>query len=242
MAMDIVGFRVSSELAMFRRWYTTTSSVSYYFPPPTSVAGMIGAIMGISKEDLWKKFEGSISIVIENPVKVIQQGVNYTNTKGGKTSSFRIRVLHHYLYNPSYLIFYKGPLSSKLLDFMQKKETKYPVYLGHAYNLATVEPINIEKTYELENNYADSVIVNHINRIDWEKNNHIFIEKMDTRMDINRIPIETKSIAYSFDVKTGKPLNIWLIEKQPLTYVKISLLNNKRINESKELWIDWLRI
>jgi CRISPR-associated protein Cas5h len=239
--METIGFRVSAELAMFRKWYTTTSSVSYHFPPPTSIVGMIGAMIGIPKESLWKTFEGDIAIVIDNPIKVIQQGVNYINTKENKNNSFRIRVLHHYLYNPSYLIFYRGPLAPKIRTFLRERKSIYPLYMGQAYNLSVIEPIIVQEQQELDGDYASSTVVNYIDKINWEKNNHVFIEKMDTRMDSNRVPIMSRPIAYSFNVKTGSSLNIWFTEKQSLTYLKISLSRITGAGE-KELWLDWIKI
>ena len=38
---------VWSDLAMFRKPYTTTSQVSFPFPPPTAVAGLVSAIVGL---------------------------------------------------------------------------------------------------------------------------------------------------------------------------------------------------
>lgn len=54
-------FEVSGRMAMFRKPYTTTSSVSYPFPPPTALAGMIAAILGYdngASEKGWNAFFG----------------------------------------------------------------------------------------------------------------------------------------------------------------------------------------
>ena len=36
-----VVFEVSGRMAMFRKPYTTTSSISFAFPPPSAIAGLI---------------------------------------------------------------------------------------------------------------------------------------------------------------------------------------------------------
>lgn len=43
-------FDCSSDIAMFRKPYTTTSSVSFAFLPPTAAAGLICAIIGEDNE------------------------------------------------------------------------------------------------------------------------------------------------------------------------------------------------
>ena len=46
----VLVFDIEGDMALFRKPYTTTSMVSYPFPPPTAVAGMLGAIVGINHE------------------------------------------------------------------------------------------------------------------------------------------------------------------------------------------------
>ena len=43
-------FDISSNIAMFRKPYTTTSLISYPFPPPTAVAGLLGAMTGLDNQ------------------------------------------------------------------------------------------------------------------------------------------------------------------------------------------------
>ena len=42
-----VMFDCSSDMALFRKPYTTTSSVSFAFPPPSAIAGLVSAIIGL---------------------------------------------------------------------------------------------------------------------------------------------------------------------------------------------------
>ena len=46
-----VVFEVSGQMAMFRKPYTTTSSISFAFPPPTAIAGLISGIADINGSD-----------------------------------------------------------------------------------------------------------------------------------------------------------------------------------------------
>ena len=56
MTLLAVAFDLNAPIAMFRRPYTTTSSVSFPIPPPTAVAGLLGAIIGLPNESDEKAF------------------------------------------------------------------------------------------------------------------------------------------------------------------------------------------
>jgi CRISPR-associated protein Cas5h len=46
-----VRFKLSGKLAHFRRFYSNSSSLTYPIPPPTTVAGIIGAALGLEAAD-----------------------------------------------------------------------------------------------------------------------------------------------------------------------------------------------
>lgn len=49
-------FTVSGTFAHWRKWFTTTSALTYGFPPRTSIIGMIGAILGVRRNKLAEVF------------------------------------------------------------------------------------------------------------------------------------------------------------------------------------------
>ncbi len=49
--MRTLVFDVAGEYGQFKRPYSPMSPVSYPFPPPTAVLGMLGAIAGYAKDD-----------------------------------------------------------------------------------------------------------------------------------------------------------------------------------------------
>ena len=106
-------FDISGRYAIFRKSYTTTSSISFPFPPPTAVAGIIGAILGIvpnahrSAEcaDYWNEMGGTrVAIGINRPIKWYRTGINFTNTKSNKTSD-HTQIKHQFIKEPSYRIY-----------------------------------------------------------------------------------------------------------------------------------------
>ncbi len=134
-------FEISAPIGMFRTSYTTTSSVSYPFPPPTAVAGMIGAILGIdhgaSKDGTsamyWTQMKGTlIAIQIMNQVKFMRAGINFWNTKTGKLNE-RTQIKHIFLKNPRFRIFVQGELEDRLDHALKTGTTHYTLYMGVAY-------------------------------------------------------------------------------------------------------------
>ena len=47
--MNFLIFKLQGDFAHFKRHYTTTSPLSFDFPPRTVLSGLVGAILGLSK-------------------------------------------------------------------------------------------------------------------------------------------------------------------------------------------------
>ncbi|WP_231717005.1 CRISPR-associated protein Cas5 [Desulfosarcina ovata] len=46
----VLAFKLWGDYGHFRKYYTTTSPLTFEFPPPTSVVGIVSAIIGLDKE------------------------------------------------------------------------------------------------------------------------------------------------------------------------------------------------
>jgi len=199
-----VAFRVSAPLAMFRKWWTTTSSVSYAFPPPTAVAGLISAIMGFQNgEDnralYWEKLTGGqVAIVIER-FSYISMGVNFLNTKDSLFYKNHTQIMHQFLRNPSYIIFYKGPLEDRLYTHLKRQWFIYTPYLGVAY--AITKPTLVGR-WEEKDAFSDHVhsvfpFKDSPPPIDVVKTGGVFTEKMDYMQTVDRKRKDVLSVIYA---------------------------------------------
>lgn len=69
---------------MFRKFYTNSSSMSYPFPPRSTLAGLIAGLMGYERDsymaDLSLK-NCKIAVAVKTPVRSVMQTVNYLMTK-----------------------------------------------------------------------------------------------------------------------------------------------------------------
>lgn len=66
--------------AHFRKYYTNSSSLSYAFPPPTTIAGLIAGILGLERDSYYDTFSSRnfhSTVEILTPVRKLIQTVNY---------------------------------------------------------------------------------------------------------------------------------------------------------------------
>lgn len=148
----VLVFNVTADMAMFRKAYTTTSQVSYPFPPPTAVAGLAAAIAGLEHgagEDsrnamYWEELRGTrIGIALKRPVQWFSTSVNLLKfkTSNGQLGE-HIQSKHQYLKQPGYTIFISGgAIYAALKHRLERGEFVYTPFLGTAYAIADIEYI-----------------------------------------------------------------------------------------------------
>lgn len=80
----LIIFDLTGAFAMFRKFYTNSSSLSYPFPPRTTVAGLIAGLLGYERdsysEDLGPE-RCDIAVSVRVPVRRVMQTVNYVMTE-----------------------------------------------------------------------------------------------------------------------------------------------------------------
>ena len=55
----VIVFDIWAPYAYFRKPYTTTTALTFNFIPRSAIEGIIGAILGISYDDIFSKLAGS---------------------------------------------------------------------------------------------------------------------------------------------------------------------------------------
>ena len=69
---QVLVFDIWGEYAHFRKYYTTTSPLSYSLPTRTALTGLIGAITGFKKDEYLKHFtkdQAFIAVRLLKPIK-----------------------------------------------------------------------------------------------------------------------------------------------------------------------------
>lgn len=77
-------FDLKGNIAHFRKFYTSSSSLSYSFPPRTTITGLIAGMLGRARDSYYEEFDTNnckVAISIRNPIRKVMQTVNYIRTK-----------------------------------------------------------------------------------------------------------------------------------------------------------------
>lgn len=150
--MKVLVFDIWGDFGHFRKFYTTTSPLTFSFPPPPTIAGMLGAIYGKDKNinEYLREFGSSrckIALQILNPVKKVRMGLNLLETKGtnfklpmsDKNLAPRTQIRTEFLKDPRFRI-YVSHEDDKVFDSLSKSlkmhRSVYTVSLGLSELLA----------------------------------------------------------------------------------------------------------
>lgn len=164
--LPIVTFRISGKYAHFRRPYTNVSSLSYPFPPRPTIAGLLGAILGIQKDKVAETFDErnlKVAVAIEKQLKTVTHVTNFRQDgiggidysirkpkKGWKPKELKnippyneaTQIPMELLRNPSFLIYIHLDDNGMLSELVSRLKTNRYVYtpcLGLSEFLASVE-------------------------------------------------------------------------------------------------------
>lgn len=162
--MRVISFKIWGDYAHFRRHYTTSSPLTHSIPPPSALRGLVGAIMGLSRDDyprILAPDKALFGVRLLHPVKKIRLGMNYMDTKDGSWTqldlkSFRpvvkkygpgIPRLHtqirmEFLKDPMFEIFFHHEDYEVMDDFakrLQAHKTVFTPYLGITECIANFE-------------------------------------------------------------------------------------------------------
>ena len=157
--MKLIIFDIYGYIAHFRKYFSTTSSLSYAFPPRTSIIGMVAAIIGYERDEYYETFSSDncrVALSLGTPVRKIVQKVNYLMTdkpltvkklRGMTPTPAQISTELVVADGPSftqlkYRVFFNH-VDSRLMELLEsllsRRRCIYPTALGTANSLAAVE-------------------------------------------------------------------------------------------------------
>jgi len=236
----VLVFDVWSDVAMFRKPYTTTSQVSFAVPPPTALAGLVAAIVGIDhgahikshRSDFWTAMKGSrLAFNILQPIQWYSTALNLLKfkTPNGDITE-RIQSKHQMLKKPRYRVYFQGGIIySELKRRLEKDEFVFTPYLGVAYALANISYLGEYscETVDEVATWVDSVVplYNDV-QIDVLKGRGLHKEKVPFQMNSERELQRTVTVIYPEIVKDDRIENnydnrIWLKNKGQLEICQV---------------------
>jgi CRISPR-associated protein Cas5h len=235
-------FDIQGKFAHFRTFYSNASSLSYGFPPRTTVIGIIAAILGLERDsyyDLLSYEKCNIAVSLKQPIRKLIQTVNYIRTKkedGFNTfksavNSHLKRTLNTYpisieLLMPvndeiKYRISFSTPeldVYNELKKMLKSNKSKFPIYLGLSEFLADIEWIG---EFKIETAIKGEGVVSVIpescfEAIDFSKQSNeiaLVIEKVPFHFSVRNNFREISKIKKFIYEKNGKKVLFKKIDK-----------------------------
>ena len=182
-------FDISGEYGHFRKFNTTTSPLTYSIPTPSAVYGLLGAVLGIEREDSHNKIRekkehlrevfssknASIAIKPVSEIKKVNIGFNLLDT--GSYQSFfnvtnRTQIEYEILKDPKFRVYlqWSHTLREELIERLENKRFHFNPYLGISQMTADIGFLGEKKLIEIsENDYIDFDSAINLSRIQSEK-------------------------------------------------------------------------
>jgi len=248
--MRVCVFQIKGLYGHWRKWFTTTSPLTYSFPPRTSIIGLIGAIVGVAREDIPSVFPCARTQIAICPTKPIlkdrmpenwrQSPVSFRKGKLDKSSvekfaeGFQSNL--EIIRNPSYRIVfgYHGEGSFAMEDFIQRLKQKrwtFQPYLGIMGFLADIQFESVDEAIEQRENQVELHSVLPLSK---EMEPLVDISESNVYTREERIPIEVlpaRQFLYlnvAYIESNGKPLIIKARSK-PISFYHLKYLQQNVI-------------
>jgi CRISPR-associated protein Cas5h len=169
---NILVFDIWGEYAHFRKYYTTTSPLTFSFPPRTAVCGLIAGIIGIDKQEYLQYFskkKADIAVRILSPIKKVRVAENLIDTKNAKLMSRiknRTQIRFEYLKDAKFRIYFRhidDEIFDKTRKFLMNHWCFYTPCLGLSEHIANFEFIGEMKCQKVKkNNDGDFVTIDSV--------------------------------------------------------------------------------
>jgi len=248
--MRVCVFKIKGLYGHWRKWFTTTSPLTYSFPPRTSIIGLIGAIAGIPRENISSVFPCKRTQIAICPTKPIlkdrmpenwrQSPVSFRKGKLDKSSAEKFaegfQANLEIIRNPAYRIVfgYQGEDNFNMEDFIQRLKEKrwtYQPYLGIMGFLADVEFESVDEAVEQRDNelQLDSVLP-----LSKDMEPLVDISESDVYTREERMPIEVlpgRQFLYlnvAYIESNGNPMSIKARSK-PISFYNLKYLQQNVI-------------
>jgi CRISPR-associated protein Cas5h len=155
-------FTIKSRYGRFRKPYTTTSALTYTIIHPLAVKGILGAVIGIDKNELYHYTQDfKIAIQVLSKVKKDMQSFNLLNMKKSY-KFFRFPSNIEFLREPNYRIFVVATEEklNTLEETFESGDFVFTPYLGASEHIAKITYEGVYKTEKLKRDiyYVDTAI------------------------------------------------------------------------------------
>jgi CRISPR-associated protein Cas5h len=222
--MKTLVFDIWGDYGHFRKFYTTTSPLTFSFPPPPTIAGILGAIYGTGKDAYLKIFSSDkcqIAIRIINSVKKARMGLNLVETKGtnlkrpfsDRNLALRTQIRTEFVKDVCfriYCIHNDQQIIKGLQQFLVGHKNIYTVSMGLSELLANFKYVGLFDTEKITNGKTAEIftpiVVSNIvpGGLEIETGKKYFKEKIPLVMTPDRIVKNYEDVIFEPDGKSIK--------------------------------------
>lgn len=214
--MNLLVFDVGGPLAHFKKYYATTSALTYSIPPKTSLYGLVGAILGLSKAEnaYLEHFQDKsclMGLKLLREPKSQRLGINLRPNR----DRFKVNpkpTMHEFVQEPRYRIFFhhrNEALQDRLEISLRNHTSVFTPSLGLANllcNFEWVDKCEVERKTSSEAVWVDSVVPRSQFRSFGEMGDAEIVEQtmFAIEMDTGRRVTERDDILFD---RRGNPIN-----------------------------------
>ncbi|PMQ02051.1 MAG: type I-B CRISPR-associated protein Cas5 [Dictyoglomus sp. NZ13-RE01] len=224
--MKVLVFDLIGKMAHFRKYYTNSSSLSYYFPPRTTTIGLIAGIIGRERDQYYEDFsedKTGIAISIKTNLRKKINTVNYIKAENKNELNLsrkehtqvplELILPDEYDKELIYRIFFyhrDQNVFDEVVENVKNEKVKFPPYLGISECIGNIKFIYYGDVKEEEKENPE---INSIVSVDFISRNNCTIEPyegalyvkelMPFSFDSNRMP-KNSPREYIAEIKKGK--------------------------------------
>ena len=221
MAKKFIIFDIYGDYAHFKKYYTTSSPLTFSIPPRTAIIGLISAIIGLDKNEylsFMTKDKAEIAIRIINPIRKVRISQNLINTKDDywipvKKGAHEPRtpIRFEYLKEPKFRIYFShsdNRIYNSLKENLQNHKSVYTPCLGLSGCIADFKFIDeVSGDYKLQKkDFIDicSVIpLDVLKEIKFQPDRKYFKDRIPVEIKPGRIVTEYREVIYEIN---GNPI------------------------------------
>jgi CRISPR-associated protein Cas5h len=213
---DILAFDVWGDYAHFKKYFTTTSPLTFSVPPRTALIGLVGAICGLPKDryiDALASDRADVAVSILTPITKVRLAENLIDTKTAVLMSRiknRTQIRFEFIKDARYRIYVSlanPAMYERLKELLCAHKSVYTPCLGlseHIANFAYVGEYHAKPTAPDDFVNVSSVARDEcITELDIELGKEYFSEVVPREMNGNRVPLSYSKVIYE---RNGKAL------------------------------------
>ena len=224
----VYSFTLKSMFAHFRKPETNSTSLSYFFPPPTVIQGIIAGLLGIERNTYYSELDEAnllLSAAILEPPKKITTTTNYVHITDNFNSikfdkhtqiPLEFVVSREFPKKPIAFKIFVHPknesLNEKLRELFSQKKQLYPTFAGAAFCPSWLEdwevlesPEELQSSEPLEINTLIPLHAVDPESIELRENSFLMRERTVRSFDDTRMRKSFTSLLWE---KNGNPIRV----------------------------------